>query len=100
MFPKVPTDPGVTRQVLTNAPELMLVLFGFETGAIGAMHHHPHVQASYIRSGRFRFNVGGKDIEVGPGDTVTMASDVPHGVTCLEAGEVVDCFTPRRDEFL
>jgi quercetin dioxygenase-like cupin family protein len=100
MFPKVRPEPGVTRQVLTDAPELMLVSVTFEAGAVGSVHRHPHVQATYVRSGRFRFTVGGREVEVGPGETVTMASDVPHGCVCLEAGELVDSFAPRREEFL
>lgn len=100
MFPKVAAGPGVTRQVLTDAPELMLVAVAFETGAEGPPHRHPHVQATYVKSGRFRFTVGGKDVEVGPGETLTMASDVVHGCVCLEAGELIDSFTPRREDFL
>jgi quercetin dioxygenase-like cupin family protein len=99
-FPAISPEPGVTRQVLTAAPELMLVSVRFETGARGAEHRHPHVQASYIRSGRFRFTVDGAEIELGPGETVSMAANQPHGCLCLEAGEVIDSFTPRRDDFL
>ena len=100
MYPKVNPEPGVTRQVLTDAPELMLVAVAFEAGAAGRPHHHPHVQATYVTSGRFRFTVGGRDVEVGPGETVTMAPNVEHGCVCLEAGELIDSFAPRREEFL
>jgi quercetin dioxygenase-like cupin family protein len=100
MFPIVTAGPGVERQVLTDAPELMLVAVRFEAGAEGPMHHHVHVQATYVRSGRFRFTVGGREVEIGPGETLTMASEVPHGCVCLEAGELIDAFSPRRDDFL
>jgi quercetin dioxygenase-like cupin family protein len=100
MFPVVSPGPGVERQVLTDAPELMLVSVRFQTGAEGPMHHHVHVQSTYVRSGRFRFTVDGREVELGPGDTLTMASDVPHGCVCLEAGELIDAFAPRRDDFL
>jgi quercetin dioxygenase-like cupin family protein len=100
MFPVVTTGPGATRQVLTDAPGLMLVSFRFETGAEGALHHHPHLQATYVKSGRFRFSVGGREVEVGPGDTLSMASNEEHGCVCLEAGELIDSFAPRREDFL
>ena len=40
--------PGNRRRVLVRLPELMMVEFAFEEGAVGAPHSHPHVQASYV----------------------------------------------------
>ena len=37
-FKPVPADPGVTRQVLADAPDLMVVSFTFEEGAKGTLH--------------------------------------------------------------
>lgn len=99
-FPTTSTGPGVTRQVLADAPELMLVSFRFEKGAEGALHSHPHVQSTYVESGRFRFHLSGEEFEVGPGDSFVIPSGETHGVVCLEPGQLVDCFTPRRDDFL
>jgi unsaturated pyranuronate lyase len=100
MFPVVPTEPGVTRRVLAHSPDLMLVSFCFEEGAEGSLHHHPHIQGTYVRTGRFRFIIGGHETAIGPGDSLTIPSNVEHGCICLEAGELIDAFTPRRDEFL
>jgi len=99
-FAPVAADPGVIRQVLADAPELMVVSFRFEAGAQGALHSHPHVQSTYVKAGRFRFSVAGESFEVGPGDSFVIPSDARHGCTCLEPGELIDCFTPRRDDFL
>ena len=52
---------GSWRRVLLHTEELMLVEFGFEAGAIGALHSHPHVQASYVAAGRFEVTVGEAD---------------------------------------
>ncbi|WP_376873869.1 cupin domain-containing protein [Albirhodobacter sp. R86504] len=99
-FPIVETADGITRQVLSHVPEMMTVVFTFETGRIGALHSHPHVQSTYVKSGRFRFTIGDDTVEVGPGESLVMPSNVIHGCTCLEAGELIDGFTPRRDDFL
>ena len=99
-FPEARPDPGVTRQVLSDAPELMVVRFSFEKGAEGKLHSHPHVQATYVASGRFRFTVAGEAFEVGPGDSFVIPGDTMHGCTCLEPGTLIDSFTPRRDDFL
>lgn len=99
-YPAVSPDPGIIRQVLSESPEMMIVAFAFEKGAEGRPHNHPHVQATYVESGRFRFHVGGEAFEVGPGDSFVIPSLAIHGCTCLEAGRLVDSFTPRRDDFL
>lgn len=99
-FPIVSTGPGTTRQVLAEAPELMVVRFTFEAGSEGSLHHHPHVQSTFCAAGRFRFEVAGRRFEVGPGDAFTIPSGAEHGCLCLESGVLIDSFTPRRDDFL
>jgi quercetin dioxygenase-like cupin family protein len=99
-FPIAHPDTGVSRQVLSDSPELMVVRFSFEAGATVRPHSHPHVQASYVASGRFRFIVAGESFDVGPGDSFVIPGGADHGCTCLEQGEVIDSFTPRRDDFL
>jgi quercetin dioxygenase-like cupin family protein len=100
-FPIVQTSDNVTRQVLSDHPDMMVVAFRFgEAGATGAPHSHPHVQSTYVESGRFRFTLGDEEREVAQGDSFVVASDQVHGCVCLEPGTLVDCFTPRRDDFL
>ncbi len=97
----VETGPGVARQVLADDPALMTVAFRFaHAGAEGAPHSHPHVQTTFVRSGRFRFTLGDEVREVGPGDSFAIPSGLAHGCVCLEPGELIDSFAPRRDDFL
>lgn len=101
IFPVVKADPGVTRQVLADHPDLMVVAFRFEKpGAEGKLHRHPHVQSTFVQSGRFVFSINGKDTEVGPGDSFVIPGNAEHGCLCVEPGTLVDSFTPRRDDFL
>lgn len=100
-FPVIDADTGVKRQVLADHPDLMVVAFRFsEAGAEGKLHNHPHVQSTFVESGRFRFSVDGNETEVGPGDSFVISSNLVHGCVCLEPGTLVDSFTPRRDDFL
>lgn len=79
----------------------MMVAFNFDiAGAEGALHNHPHVQSTFVKSGRFRFTLGENTEEVGPGDSFVVASGITHGCVCLEPGTLIDSFTPRRDDFL
>lgn len=99
-YPIVSPAPGVTRQVLADNEDLMMVSFRFEEGAEGALHDHPHVQSTFVRSGRFNFVIRNQERELGPGDSLIIPSGVSHGCVCLTAGELIDCFAPRRDDFL
>ncbi len=99
-FPEAHPTPGVTRKVLAEGAELMVVSFAFEAGAEGKLHSHPHVQSTYVASGRFRFTIAGDTFEVGPGDSFVIPGGAEHGCNCLAAGQLIDTFTPRRDDFL
>ena len=91
---------GVTRRVLAYNGGLMCVENTFETGAVGALHSHPHTQITYVVSGRFSFTIDGETRQVAAGDTLLKKNGVPHGCTCLEAGVLLDIFNPMRGDFL
>jgi len=92
--------PGNTRRVLIHTPELMQVEFGFEPGAVGAPHSHPHVQVSYVAEGRFEVTIDGHTQVVEQGGSFIVPAGRVHGVVALTKGRLVDVFTPRRDDFL
>jgi len=95
-----PCEPGVTRKILCYSEELMMCEISFETGAKGNFHTHPHLQITYIAEGSFRFTIGEETKTVQKGDSVYMPANVEHGVVCLEAGKLVDVFSPMRKDFL
>ena len=67
-YPVVATGDGVTRQVLANHPDLMVVAFRFaRQGAEGTPHSHPHVQSTYVESGQFRFTLNEDSWEIPEG---------------------------------
>jgi quercetin dioxygenase-like cupin family protein len=98
--PWQPTEPGVRRQILGHGPDLMMVRVDFVAGAVGAIHHHPHRQVSYVSAGSFEVTVGGERTILSAGDCFFVAADLPHGVIAREAGTLIDVFTPAREEFL
>jgi quercetin dioxygenase-like cupin family protein len=99
-YPFVEIDEGVSRRVLSQNADLMTVEFLFRKGAVGALHHHVHVQSTFVRSGKFRFTVDSKEMELGVGDSIIIPSNAVHGCVALETGCLIDTFTPRRDDFL
>jgi quercetin dioxygenase-like cupin family protein len=91
---------GVSRQVLGYDEALMMVRVRFEAGAVGALHHHPHRQATLVESGRFRVEIADETRELSAGDAFFIPPDVEHGVVAMEAGVLLDVFAPARDDFL
>ena len=84
---------GVQRQIMGYNDDLMMVKVKFETGAVGAPHTHPHTQTTYVASGVFKFTTDGETKIVRTGDGVDMKPGV-------EAGVLIDTFSPVREDFL
>ncbi len=92
--------PGVQRKILSYNKDMMMCEIKFMEGAVGAMHAHPHLQTTYVVSGSFEFTIG-EDIKiVKAGDSLLMPPNIPHGTVALEAGVLVDVFSPMREDFL
>ena len=96
----VQASKGVTRRVLAYSDQLMAVEIKFEAGGIGEIHTHRQDQVSYIVSGVFLYTNDGETKEVRAGDSLRFAPGTEHGVTCIEAGTLLDVFTPLREDFL
>ncbi|MGV3491831.1 MAG: cupin domain-containing protein [Devosia sp.] len=97
---KVTQLDGSARRVILDLPDLMLVEFTFEKGGIGALHSHPHRQTSYVAEGVFEVTIDGVTETIAAGGAYIVPSGLVHGVKALEAGKLIDSFTPRRDDFL
>ena len=91
---------GVTRQILGYNRDIMLVKVIFEEGSVGDMHSHPHIQSSYIESGKFKVTIDNEKQVLEKGDGFFVFSNSRHGLICLESGVVIDTFTPVREDFL
>ena len=91
---------GLTRKVAAYNDNLMCVEVHFEKGTVAARHHHPHEQITYVISGKFEFTVGDRTYVVGAGDSLYKQPDIEHGARCIEAGTLLDLFTPHREDFL
>lgn len=91
---------GLTRKVAAYNDNVMCVEVHFEKGTVVARHHHPHEQITYVISGKFEFTVGKETYIVAAGDSLYKQPNIEHCATCLEAGTLLDIFTPHREDFL
>ncbi len=91
---------GVRRKVMAFNEAMMIVKVAFEAGAVGTLHHHPHIQASYIAEGRFEIEIDGRKKTLSAGDVYFVPEGLVHGALCLEEGMLIDVFHPLREDFL
>lgn len=91
---------GVSRQFVGYNSQVMMVIVKFEKDAIGALHQHFHSQITYIASGKFEVTVNGEVKILQQGDGFFAQPNILHGVKCLEEGQLIDAFTPFREDFL
>lgn len=92
-------EPGLRRQVMSYSPAMMLVRHTMAVGWVGTRHSHPHEQLVYIVSGRIRFTHPGGSFEAKQGDSFLVPGGVEHQAAALEASEVLDVFTPHREDY-
>ena len=92
-------EQGMKRQVLAHNDQLMLVRHYFEKGWVGARHSHPHHQLVYVVSGTIRVDVDGRVFDVQAGDSFVVDGGVEHQASALAESEVLDVFTPVREDY-
>ena len=92
--------PGLSRKVLAHGGTLMIVKLMIDKGVVGPLHQHIHEQTTYILKGKIEFTLEDKKIICNAGDSLYIAPNLMHGITCLEDGELLDIFTPMREDFL
>lgn len=95
-----PTEPGVKRRILTFNDQLMVVEVAFEKDAVGKLHQHPHIQASFVAEGRFEVTISGVTEVLEKGQSFIVPTNEWHGCRALVPGILIDTFTPMREEFL
>ena len=92
-------EPGLRRQVMSYSPSMMLVRHRMQKGWVGAKHSHPHEQMVYVVSGRITFQHPGGVFEAKAGDSFLVAGNVEHQASALEDSEILDVFTPYREDY-
>ncbi|MEM9495012.1 MAG: cupin domain-containing protein [Pseudomonadota bacterium] len=92
-------DPGIKRQILGHNDDLLLVKAIFETGAEGSQHRHHHSQVTYVEVGAFDVTIDGVTKRQKAGDCFFVPPNIMHGAICIEAGVLLDVFSPIREDF-
>ena len=91
---------GVRRKIMAYDDKLMLVRVEFEADGVGTLHQHYHSQITHVESGIFEVEIAGEKRVLKTGDAFCIPSNMLHGVVCLEAGVLIDAFSPMREDFI
>lgn len=98
--PKVSRAKGIRRVTLTYGADNMMCYFYVEKGAELAQHSHPQSQIGIVIKGRVDFPKGdGKVLQLRAGDSYYFAPMESHGLKALEETELIECFSPSRDDY-
>ena len=95
---------GVSLDSLAVGEKSMVTKMNYVKGNFADTHHHPHEQCGYVVSGEYRLKVklldNPIDVILRAGDSYAIPGNTPHSFEVLEGGEVVDVFTPQREDYL
>lgn len=94
---------GVNLDSLAVGEKSMVTKMNYVKGNYATTHQHPHEQCGYVISGQHRLIVETDprvDVVLTAGDSYAIPGDTPHSFEVLEDGEVVDVFTPQREDYL
>jgi quercetin dioxygenase-like cupin family protein len=91
---------GVSFDLLAVGQKSMVTKMNFKTGDDVPLHAHPNEQNGYVISGKYRIKFRDTDEILNPGDSYSIPENIPHSLAVIEAGEVIDVFTPPRLDYL
>lgn len=99
-IPWLQVDKGMKRKIMAYDDKVMVVKVAFEKGGIGVVHQHYHSQITHVESGIFEVEIGDEKKVLSAGDAFYIPPNVLHGAVCLEAGVLIDVFSPMREDFI
>jgi quercetin dioxygenase-like cupin family protein len=70
-----------------------------EAGATFPEHSHPHEQISIVVSGEFELTLDGETDVLKPGRIAVIPPDTPHSGRAKTECEIIDVFSPVREEY-
>lgn len=91
---------GVDFVLLSHGPESMVTKMLYKRGDNPPSHKHSNEQSGYVISGKYHLVIDNVAYEIGPGDSYSIPRDTEHRIEILEPGEVLDCFSPPRKDYL
>ena len=91
---------GIFRTTLQYTDDAMICHFNMNKGAMVPLHNHKAVQMGYIIKGSVKFiQKNNKFFITKSGCSYSFGPFEYHGAEVLENSELIECFSPARDEY-
>ena len=98
--PWIDIVPGIKRRTVVAGTTMYQMHAELAAGSQLPEHTHAQEQIAHVVRGRMRMIVAGVPHELGAGESIYLASNVPHGVETIEDTTVIDTFSPPREDYL
>ncbi len=80
--------------------KMMIARTEVEQGYVVPAHAHDNEQITWVMSGKWRFTLEGKTVDVGPNEMLSIPANTVHTATAVETLVAYDIFTPPREDWL
>jgi quercetin dioxygenase-like cupin family protein len=91
---------GVDFDVLAVGKNSMVTRMNFKLGDKVPFHSHPNEQSGYIIMGKYELKIHEESHILIAGDSYSIPENVDHSLEVIEAGTIIDFFTPPRQDYL
>ena len=91
---------GVDFVVLSTGKDTMVAKMYYKSTDFVPFHKHPNEQSGYVISGSYKLRFNQQEFFLTEGDAYSIPADVEHSFEIIEGGEVVDVFSPIRQDYL
>lgn len=98
--PWITMNDKVRRRTIAVGENLHQIYVHLAAGAKLAEHTHVQEQVAFVVKGKLRLIVEGKPIDLGPGESYFLKSNIPHAAEVDVDTEVLDSFSPPRQDML
>ena len=91
--------PGIHRRTLVYNENMMLCHFILDKDSKVPLHAHKEHQIGYVIKGKLQFFTENDEFFAGKGDSYAFKSNEKHGANIIEDSEVIDVFSPSREDY-
>ena len=90
---------GIYRKTLTYNKNMMLCHFILNKSSKIPLHSHKERQIGYVLKGKLKFITENGEFMAKEGDSYVFDSNEKHGAIILEDTDVIDVFSPTREDY-
>lgn len=91
---------GVDFLVLSMGSNTMVTKMLYKDKDRVPFHSHESEQSGYVISGKYKLIFENEEHYLQKGDSYSILSNVEHSIEIIEEGEVIDIFSPIREDYI